>query len=363
MKILLRKDNQADWELVETAGYAVEAELQELLAESPSLITLSEIREGASPLVIAVRELGLPGSGNTDILAFNSRGDIVIVECKLAANPEIKRKVIAQVLEYGAYLWNMTYEELNEIVYMRMNKNLTELVGEAVGDPEWDEEIFRTTIEENLSTGSFVLVIAVDEMNDELNRTMRFLNTCGNPEFTFTVLEMRRFNQDNTEILIPQLHGVVSETRIRRDRKKRKRWTERAFLDAVETELSPNVGEIIFELYRWTKEKADRVWFGTGVEKGSFTFHYLLDGTTVSMFSVYTNGDLTFNYGWLSKEIGIDILSDFHKDLTSIEPFAHIPAEFNRWPTVKIEAAFLDHPEYLEQFMKVVKDFKKILIV
>jgi hypothetical protein len=357
MKILIRKDNQADWELVEAAEYSVETELQELLAESPSLISVEEIREGASPLIIAVREFGLPGSGNTDILAFNSRGDIVVVECKLAANPEIKRKVIAQVLEYGAYLWNMSYDDLNQRVYMRMNKNLAELVGEAEGDPEWDEEIFRTTIEENLTSGSFVLAIAVDEMNDELNRTMRFLNTCGNPNFSFTVLEMRRFYRDDTEILVPNLHGVVSDTQTRGGRIKRKQWTESKYLDEINTELPPEVVEIIIELYKWTKEKADRVWFGTGIEKGSFTFHYLPGGKTVTVFSVYTNGDLTFNYGWLSKEIEIDLLKIFHQGLTNIEPFSHIPAEFNRWPTVKVEEVFKDHPEYLDQFKNVVEDF------
>jgi hypothetical protein len=78
-----------------------EKELQELLAESPSLIPADDIRDGFSPLVVAVREFGLPGSGNTDLLAFSSAGEITIVECKLAANAEIKRTVIGQILEYA----------------------------------------------------------------------------------------------------------------------------------------------------------------------------------------------------------------------------------------------------------------------
>jgi len=119
MKILIRNGKHTKWEPVDVAGYVIEAELQKLLAESPSIITIDEVREGASPLVVAVREFGLPGSGNTDILAFNSQGDIVVVECKLAANQEIKRRVIAQVLEYGAYLWKMSYDELNKRIFSR----------------------------------------------------------------------------------------------------------------------------------------------------------------------------------------------------------------------------------------------------
>ena len=137
MKILFRNDPAQKWELVEVAGYTAETELQRLLAESPGLIAIDEIQEAAAPLVYAIREIGLPGSGSTDILAFSARGDIVVVECKLAANVEIKRKVIAQVLEYGAYLWGMSYEDLNQRIFQRTSRNLAELAGGAAGDPEW----------------------------------------------------------------------------------------------------------------------------------------------------------------------------------------------------------------------------------
>lgn len=357
MKILIRKDNQSKWEPVDAAGYVVEAELQKLLAESPSLITIEEVREGASPLVVAVREFGLPGSGNTDILAFNSRGDIAVVECKLAANQEIKRRVIAQVLEYGAFLWNMPYDELNRRIYSRRNKNLAELVGEAAGDPEWDEEAFRTAIEDNLSKGSFILVIAVDEMNEELNRTMRYLNTCGNPEFAFTVLEMRRYNKEKTEILVPHLYGTVTQAQIQKDRSRRKMWTEQEFFEKAEAELSPEVNQVIRKLYDWSRTTADRVWFGTGMEKGSYTFHYLLDGKTASVFSIHTDGNLTLNFGWLINAVDRNVLSSFHYSLTQIKPFAQISPDLTRYPSIKVDAAFVGHLDYLEQFMQLVADF------
>jgi hypothetical protein len=74
-----------------------------------------------------VCEFGLLGSGLTDVLAFSVVGDIAFIECKLAANEEIKRKVIAQVLEYGAYPWGMSYDELNERVHRRINQTKLKL--------------------------------------------------------------------------------------------------------------------------------------------------------------------------------------------------------------------------------------------
>ena len=110
LRILVRSENSKQWKFAESVRAKAEAELQKMLVESPSLISISEIREGVSPLTAAISEFGLPGSGATDILAFSSEGDIAIIECKLATNPEIKRKVIGQILEYAAYLWQMPYE-------------------------------------------------------------------------------------------------------------------------------------------------------------------------------------------------------------------------------------------------------------
>lgn len=75
------------------------------------MVSIDEIREGTLPLSLAIGELGLPGSGVTDILAFSPQGDIALIECKLAANQESKRKVIGQILEYAAYLWKCSMKK------------------------------------------------------------------------------------------------------------------------------------------------------------------------------------------------------------------------------------------------------------
>lgn len=74
------------------------------------IITAEDCVNSAKPM--AVTRARVPGSGFTDLLAFTADGDIVRVECKLEANTEIKRKVIGQILEYAAFLWQMSYEEL-----------------------------------------------------------------------------------------------------------------------------------------------------------------------------------------------------------------------------------------------------------
>jgi RecB family endonuclease NucS len=358
MKILLRDQDTKKWEPIDSVNYSAEHELQKLLAETPSLIPISEIRENSSPLVAAVREIGLPGSGSTDILAFNPEGDIVVVECKLSANTEIKRKVIAQLLEYGAYLRGMSYEDLDGLVLHRTGQNLAELVGQAASDPSWDENEFRNCIQEKLNQGGFILIIAVDEMNEELTRTIRFLNECGKPNFAFTSLEMRRFQKETTEILVPHLFELMKTSRSPVSGK-RTQWTEAKFFETVDEKLSADSVKMIQDIYHWSKVKADRIWFGIGEETGSFTFHYLKNGKTVSVFSVYTSGRLSLNYGWLSQAINDENMKWLHQGIISIPTFQAIPADFKRWPSVQIEQTFVTRPDDLSQFKAIIDDLGK----
>lgn len=349
MRILIRNNKTQEWKFAESITARAEAELQKLLAESPSLIPVDEIREGVTSLVFAICEFGLPGSGNTDILAFSADGDISIIECKLATNPESKRKVMGQILEYAAYLWGMTYDQVNARVQSLKEKDLSDLVEEAVAGG-WDEENFRKGIDQSLQSGSFILIIVVDEINEDLKRTIRYVNECSESAFSLHALEMRRFQADFVEVLIPHLYGASSKP----PETKRKKWTEEEFLRVFrEKNVEPKVVDIVRELCEWAKDVADRVWLGTGIETGSITFHYLKEGKTISVFTIYTNGRLSLNYGWLSTQIDKETMEEFHKLIHQIPLLEDTPTDFSKWPTIKVADAFTNQ-ESIEKFKEAV---------
>lgn len=207
MRILIRDKDSKKWKFAETIKAKDESELQKLLIESPSLVTVDEIRDGIAHLVFALSEFGLPGSGATDVLAFSPQGDIAIIECKLAANPEVKRKVIGQILEYAAYMWQMSYEQVDSRVQTLKGKSLAELVAASIAG-DWNEELFRNGVRQSLENGSFILVTVVDEINEDLRRIIRYVNECSKSAFSLHAMEMNRFRADNVEILVPHLHGV-----------------------------------------------------------------------------------------------------------------------------------------------------------
>lgn len=350
MKILMRSNNSKDWQFAEPVSVKAEADLQELLMESPSLIIVDEIREGVSPLVVAIPEFGLPGSGRTDLLAFSANGDTAIIECKLAANPESKRKVIGQILEYAAYLWGRKYDEVNGRVQRLKEKDLAELVEEAVAG-EWDPVSFRAATEQTLESGAFILIIVVDEINEELRRIIRYVNECSQSAFSLHALEMRRFRGDRAEVLVPHLYGVSRKRPSVESR--RRKWTEEEFFHALDESGASDVANIVRDVYEWSERLSHRIWFGTGAEIESFTFHYLKEGKTISVFSVFTDGRLTLNYGWLSPQIDEKVMTEFHDKISQIETFKHIPAEFSKWHTLEVADAFKG-PEELDAFKEAV---------
>jgi RecB family endonuclease NucS len=94
--ILVRADGEA-WREPSQAGYLSEADMQEMLAEQPSLIP------GVGHQAGAAREF-YTGVGPSDVVVVDLNGTITLVECKLASNVEIRRKIVGQVLNYAARL-------------------------------------------------------------------------------------------------------------------------------------------------------------------------------------------------------------------------------------------------------------------
>jgi hypothetical protein len=101
-------------ELERSADRPKERALRDLIADSPFLLPNIDERPNA-----VAKEVRMAGAGRADVVVVGAGGDITIVECKLAANPEIRRWVIGQTLEYAAALWKLDYEEFKRSLARR----------------------------------------------------------------------------------------------------------------------------------------------------------------------------------------------------------------------------------------------------
>ncbi|MBE0410925.1 MAG: hypothetical protein IBX69_14490 [Anaerolineales bacterium] len=353
VRVLIRGQSEQQWKLIDLAAFNQEIELQNLLAESPSLISLDEVRAGTSPLLIAVREITLP-VGSVDLLGFTAEGDIALIECKLSSNPEIKRKVIGQIMEYAAYLWEMSYQELDEIVLQRSDENLAELVRKAVHSTDWDEEEFRNNVEESLASGNFLLIIVVDEINEDLARVARFINICGSPNFAFAALEMRRFKTEKIEMLLPRVLGPLRMSKRTPVAPPARQWDQSSYFRELERVHGEDAARVARRILEWAQQKMQVRW-GKGRVHGSFVPYLDHQGRRHQLFAVYNTFGFVETYfdSFASKppfdaeEKRLELLSRLNQ-ISDV----NIPKDaIKRRPNIKIHA--LLNEESLEQFLLI----------
>lgn len=361
MKILMRNQHEKKWKLIETASYGKETGLQHLIAESPGLISISDVRENASPLIVAIQEFPL-SIGSVDILAFNADGDIAVIECKLGSNPEVKRKVIGQVLEYGANLWQMSYEDLDQGVRSRTGYSLAELVENNNPSSEWDEETFRGNVEAALSSGDFVLIIVVDEINDELSRIVRYMNAGGRQGFDFAALEMRRFHNESLEMLIPRFFGPANTVKPGSSLTS-VRWNESTFFAELQRRNGEDEVKVARCLLEWSYKNATTLW-GRGKRSGSFVPCVLHKDREQQLFAVWTYGTVEIYFYWLSYKPPFDN-EEKRKELLSmlnqIEGVNLALGAINKRPNIPLKNLLQDEKldQFLEIFNWVINEIKK----
>src|SRR3712207_2011330 len=92
-----------------------EAWLRDLLFANPELLPIKDIDSSFGPLLPLWRELRTE-AGPLDIAFISPSGRLTLVECKLWRNPEARRKVVAQVLDYARSISRWSYSDLQRQV-------------------------------------------------------------------------------------------------------------------------------------------------------------------------------------------------------------------------------------------------------
>ena len=361
MKVIWRQKD-TDWEIAFGKGYRDEAQLQSFLAEYPAMIPFEDISDQILQPKVMLREVGLPGSGSTDIVGVDEEGGITILECKLAANPEVKRKVMGQVLEYAAFLWKKPYGFLDEVSVRRFGKPMVEAMHDALDEEtrhDWGGASFVQSVTDRLLSGDFRMVIAVDSINDELRQTIEYL-TEGPSRLQVYALELTYFEGGDQEILVPHLHGALGASRSSRPSAPSSTWDAGRFYDDGKSKDVPSsVLETMQALQEFCEATAHRIWWGHGKETGSFTYHLMKNGQTVSLFSVFSDGRVQFNFGWLRERVSRELLEQYRDNLRQIPTLRQLQVkeDFNHWPSRKLSAA-IPGPVELAAFQKVILDLR-----
>jgi len=214
-KALLRAGDE--FVVLEESRFEAETQLQEALKSNPEVIPVSDL--DLAEVVVVGRETSVP-AGAIDLLLVDAEGRVIIVETKLSRNPELRRQVVAQVLDYGASLWRTapTLKQFEALVLRywqsdacqdqrvkdaaTLREGLDPIFGETRGE-QWDYDLFESTLSDNVSNGQHVLLVVASGLTDKLSRDLlEYVNLCLN--LPLYAVEIDVFETKGQQLIVPR---------------------------------------------------------------------------------------------------------------------------------------------------------------
>lgn len=183
-----------------------EANIQELVHRHPSCLPIAEIDPLFINAVPICRELVTP-AGSIDNLLITPSGLPVLVECKLWRNPEGRREVIGQILDYSKELTKWSASDLQREANRRLGSKgnvLLDLVRSA--GHEVEEISFNDALTFNLRRGRFLLLIVGDGIREGVESIAEYLQAHAGLHFTLGLVEMPIYAAaDGSKLVAPRV--------------------------------------------------------------------------------------------------------------------------------------------------------------
>ena len=192
--------------------------LQKIIHKNPQILPIDDIESGFAPLISLGREIST-SVGYIDNLYISPNGYLTIVETKLWRNPEAKREVVGQIIDYAKELTNWNFTKLNDGVknssqlYNNNSKGIIELIKDFENIEEHEEYKIIDNIERNLKRGRFLLLIVGDGIRESVEEMVDFLSNTPQIQFTLGLIELQFYKNPNVEGELIAIPNLITRTR------------------------------------------------------------------------------------------------------------------------------------------------------
>jgi hypothetical protein len=190
--------------------------IQNLCYKYPSLLPFTEIEPYFDGMIPICRELQTEsGLGRVDLIYINEYGLITIGECKLWKNPEARRKVVGQILDYAKDLAKWDYSKFESMCLKarkRDEKTLLEIIQNYY--PDIDEADFINNVQKSLEKGRFLLLIIGDGIQENMEDLVQYIHRNENLHFTLGLIELPVYKNptdENELIITPRILAKTTE--------------------------------------------------------------------------------------------------------------------------------------------------------
>lgn len=298
MSIIVSKEGKRARK-VQRASFGEELELQKYIEDNPESIPVEDIKKDAKMLILG-REFPIE-TGSIDALGIDQDGDIYIVETKLYKNTD-KRYVLAQILEYGAFLFKTCgsgeqfVTELEEHVTNRYGTALRQKIVEFFKLDENENEVENVieAIKNNFDHGIFKFLVVMDIIPEQLKEVILFVNEGSN--FDIYPVELEYYEHEGYQIMIPKLFGKILKKNTGGSKNRGRIWNEKSFFERVEGEIGDSqIKDVINRLCEFAKEHSSvDPWPKRPTKYAVFNFHAEIGDKHICLFQVRHYGTIYF---------------------------------------------------------------------
>ncbi len=185
-----------------SGGSLSEATLQNLLFRYPETLPIATIDPAYMGVIPVCKELRTP-SGYVDALFVNPHGRLVLVEFKLWRNPEARREVIGQILDYAKDLASWDYEDLQREVSLNTRRTgsvLFDLVRNV--NNVLNENDFVDNVSRHLKRGEFLLLIVGDGIQEGVESIVDFVQRHSGLHFNLALVEAALYRDASDQLFV-----------------------------------------------------------------------------------------------------------------------------------------------------------------
>lgn len=193
--------------------------LQNLIRQNPEILPIAEIEPSFSPPISVGCEVETE-SGPMDNLLLSPRGNLTIVETKLWRNPEARREVVGQIIDYAKDVSKWTFEDLDRKVrdyqkqYHQSNEGVIEVLKKQEDIDESEVPVIIDNISQNLRKGRFLLLVVGDGIRESVEAMAEFLQQTPQLQFTLALVELQVYalgkEGEKPWLVVPQ---IIARTR------------------------------------------------------------------------------------------------------------------------------------------------------
>jgi hypothetical protein len=153
-------------------------------------------------------------AGPIDAVFINTSGRLTFVECKLWNNPQARREVVAQTLDYVSALTRWEYADLQRQIGIALGSqgNIPFELAQKQADGKLREQEFGDSVSRSLREGRLLVLIAGDGIREGIQSLTELVNRSSTKAFTFGLIEVALYEFGRGRFAIQP--RVLAETEV-----------------------------------------------------------------------------------------------------------------------------------------------------